>query len=63
MNITVPRDKLLKLIELAEDSLCVGHSEFSSNPTEEDRELMMLFYKSVDKEAPPFFVRTFDWKI
>ena len=59
----VPRDQLLALIELAEEDLYTQYSEFSSSPLDGDRELMLSFWRLAGKEVPPFFSRTFGWRI
>ena len=62
-TISVPKGQLMGVLELAEDSLCTGHSEFSSDPTDEERKLMLSLYRLVGKEVPTFFVRTFGWRL
>lgn len=62
-QIPVPRDQLMQLIELAEDSIYTSESEFSNPPTDEERGLMLSLYRLVGKEVPPFFVRNFGWKL
>lgn len=59
--ISVPRSQLIRLIELTEDDLLAQYSEFSNDPTDEDRELMLSLYRLVGKEVPEFFRRTFGW--
>ena len=63
MNSEIPisRDKLMQLLELAEDSLFTRYSEFSSNPTDEERELLLSLYRLAGKEVPPYFAETFGW--
>ena len=59
----VPREQLMRLLELAEDSILTGCSEFGDNPTDEDRELMLSLWRRAEKEVPEYFRRTFGWKI
>ena len=59
----VPREQLMRLIELAEELLWVQYSEYSNHPTDGDRELMLSLWRLVGKEVPSFFARKFDWKI
>ena len=59
----VPREQLLALLELAEDSIDVQYGEFSNRPSEEDRDLMLAMWRVAGKEVPEFFRRTFGWKI
>ena len=61
-GITIPRDQFMRLIELAEGDVWTAYSEFSNDPTEEDRELMLAMWRLADKEVPPYFARTFGWK-
>jgi|GEM_PF-4544910 len=61
-TIPVPRSQLMQLLELAEDDLLTQHSEFSNDPTDEDRILMLSLYRLVGKEVPEFFSRTYGWE-
>jgi hypothetical protein len=60
---SISRDQLTQLIELAEEDLVTQYSEFSNDPTNKDRELMLSLYRLVGKEVPPFFARTFGWSL
>ena len=59
----IPREQLLKLIELAEDAIQVRDEEYSNDPTDEERELMLSLYRLVGKDVPEYFRRIFGWKI
>jgi len=62
-KVPVPRDQLLHVIELAENSIYMSESEFNDPPTSQQRDLMLSLYRLVGKEVPPFFARHFGWKL
>ena len=62
-TIPVPRDQLLQLLALAEDSLLTQYSEFSNDPTDEDQGLMLSLYRLAGKEVPPAFFSYFGWRV
>ena len=60
-EISISRDKLMQLLEVAEEALYLQYSEFSNTPTDEERELLLSLYRLAGKEVPPYFAKTFGW--
>ena len=52
-QITISRDQVMQLLALAAEALDVRHSEFSSYPIMDERELMLSVYRLADEKVPP----------
>jgi hypothetical protein len=57
----VPVDvkRLERLLELAEEALDVRDSEYSSYPTDEERDLLLSFYTQIGKPVPKRLMKLF----
>lgn len=60
-KVTITREDFDKLLYLAEEALDLRYSEFSNDPTDEDRELMLKMWALIGKDVPGFFCRNFGW--
>jgi hypothetical protein len=53
----IPRIVLEQLVELAEEALFTQATEFSNQPTAEEKLLMCAMWKQLEKPVPPWFAR------
>jgi hypothetical protein len=61
-EVVLAREQFLQLVELAEWSIITSDSEFSSAPTDAERELMLLAWRLAGKDMPEYFSNCFGWK-